>query len=326
MSQKERAMGRREFLRIATGTVVVGVAAGAEKKWGWVEDALGILTNLTVEGNVFQRKSIFERIVLEAVAYPSNENREVVVAWLKANLLEFYCRAKGWEMAATGVRHFLYGGGRPLDIGDLYKKSLLELEQPMEPGVFFGEKLVEKMEQLSQIPDVYQWTWGERIQRGTFLKGFQESEGTVPRPFSFKFTIGPESDDQAYFLNNHNVEMGGVLMKLEKGDDFDLARIRLQMVDLTDAYNWHSEVVHKRSLGGMVSGFLSRIGVDDGQERLRKILGEEMYTKFIGAELSFADEEMVLLRDKGWASEYEIGARFEMDREVDVRFPKQFTQ
>lgn len=118
---KSHTLSRRSFVGLAAGAALLAV------------DNLALGSFPDGEGSISQRRGVFTKIVSEIAKAKVTGDKEaietsekVLYLWTFCNTLELGARSQKLSLAADHMRHFLYGGGSPVDLSNRFGVYLKE--------------------------------------------------------------------------------------------------------------------------------------------------------------------------------------------------------
>lgn len=320
-------MSRREFLKRA-GTI--GLAAFLETQTGLFGDMF--LQNIdkffrdsgiTKEGNPVQFIAVLEDLLREFAKNPSQENLNLIGAWLKFNGAIHYGARANMELASQFTTHFLYGEGE-LDISEEFAhqvySALNELSDEKKEQIGFGEELSEH-------------------EVTVFLLQHLLSNAALP-PFAFHpddqsgpFALEQDSSDFTYFVGKPTEELIGRKIKLfavaysisprimnsmgqftviAEGEVVSVSDSTINLTNVSlqvkDRYDWSKNVEFGAST--TVASLIEEMGIE-------KLFEHEAFDDLKSQELEIMDWEGKLLVDKGFAHNFDIVGKFETLGELE---------
>lgn len=116
---KHGRLSRRDFLRFSA-------VAAFELYFGPVNQLIEWMGKQGGEGNAWQRGALLESLFRDVIANPNDENAAALHGFLGFTAAEYELTRQQNYLAASCVRHFLYGNGETLDISDSYKRIVSE--------------------------------------------------------------------------------------------------------------------------------------------------------------------------------------------------------
>ncbi len=322
-------MSRREFLKRA-GTVSLGA---------FIETQTGVLgdvflegldkffrdINLTKEGNPIQFLAILEDLLREYAKNPSQENMNLIGAWLKFNGAIHYGARANMELASQFVTHFLYGEG-DLDVTEQFSyqvgKSLEELSDEKKVKIGLPENLSnedatvfllqnilsnEALPPFAFHPDTESGPFAldQDSEKLTYLSG-QPSEEIVGKRIKI-FAV-------AYSVNPRLMNSMGQFTAVSEGRVISVEENGIQLEDVTlqikDKYDWSQGQEFGASTN--VASLIEEMGIE-------QLFAHEAFDDLKSQKLEIMDWEGKLLVDRGFSHNFDIIGSYDVPGDMELK-------
>lgn len=345
----KEALTRRDFLKLAglvVGGSVLELLLSPIKNIG----EFLIYINALPEGNPIQRLGIFNELNRRISFSPSNENKDLLVAWLKMNAAEYYFALKDKPLASQFIRHFLYGNSQAVDVSNSFVRGAIQSQEERarngnlnldeqwsshnkDPLVRFFERTVyrsftEDGEQDARILEP----------RGDSLK--QLSKGQIPESRFLKYRVYPTFDyaaeDIFHSLGRYTLVGSGTIKDQPSFDDISRQlRVILAPSKFTiiDRYDWRlgdSKRAAKWNVADVrlepyIFDFLKAIGVKEPVKTVHDLVGPERFNQLShvisNVKVGFSDEEGYLIERTNYGHPFDISGTINLSG-LELRIPQ----
>ena len=345
-----RGITRRDFLERTAGAAIMVTAGIATAVRGGAFVAEGVIPSPAfTEGSLLQRLVTFQELILLS---PTDENKDLLVAWLKLNAAEYYFVVKKCPLVSQMIQHFLYGKGGKVDISTPFQIAAIETQKQIEEERPSTKKAYEEYHSNNGDPLVRffetqinlnscDWTHqvGNRIlvPNGNALK--QLERGYIPPDNFLKIRIYPGytypyGEDIFYSLGQYTLVASGKINGnpvLPRGEYENRLTVRLKpvKVSITDHYDWIRDDVPKENLKGVVAPakmseflipFLKGIGVNEPVGKIKDLIGPERARQLMETMVTFSAQEGDLLVKRNYGYPFDITGTFNLP-EIELKIP-----
>jgi hypothetical protein len=319
-----KPINRREFLAIAglgLGSLASEYYLGPYRNlidWLKSQDAIS-------EGSPFQRAAQFEKILIYATK-PENQGiaAEVCRSWLGFNAAEYWAKVNHRPLTEKCIRHFLYGGDKPLVITNEYIKS------------FAKESFAFPNEQMGHSPAA---NIGVMIDEATFKRTNESAvrisnkeqllaqlESEQKPEFDATIVVLPAKDneDLKLSLNSHILGIHGQIVTAVRNADkenlsdhkpFWTITLYNPDIEIFDRYDWNPNAKNddgtplgkNRGVGDFAVAFLEQIGIANARSKIEKFFGKAFIQSLDREyQVGLTAREGALLARTGFGFEYDI--------------------
>lgn len=333
--EPKKKVTRRDFLTLVGALTGVAVANEVVKPIERISGIFGDFVESAGEGNVIQRKAVFDRITREIELDPTNHEKiEVLVSWLKFNGAEYYGSVSGEPTAALLVRHFLYGDGTTIDITDQYSQSWLDFYRLATTRKMMNEDPSPDLRPVVSSTEEALRLCTERSLTNRFLYGFEHdppisteitklSEGRV----RFGAVVGAYDDSPSrenpdiwralhYYtvsLEGRPVLTGPMVFDTSlstkpdgKLPDYYEVRMGEARFRLFDRYDFaDSRKTHMAYVSDVIKSAVVAMGWVD-EKRLVKLVGREQLSRIYDMPLTIGHGDGIRLVKHGYAKEFDV--------------------
>lgn len=316
-------LSRRALIAGTALTAVFAAAKPLERVLDWLSES-----GFTSEGNLLQRKMVFEQLCTNLSRNPSEDNKQLLVSWLKFNAAQLYAQSVGWKMTSKAMTHFLYGKGEIADLSE-------ELNEGFKQNGtnYFESVLISDIENLSGI-DIEKWPAHMKKLLEEFREFKQKKSESMDIEFQVRntalylFEDGDEVhlDDVLFsFCRADAKGKGRLILPNEGKDDYRKTVLELSDFLLEDRYDWHGPKLDRYQLRSVLFPVLRRFGVKDPEQYLEGLLGKETSNRLLDVPfVDFDHAEGELLVRNGVATVFNMRASFNVSKTLKINWPEQF--
>lgn len=340
---------RRDVLKLA------GLAVGGfilEQITSPIKNIDEFLTYISAlqEGNPLQRLGTFQELNRRILLSPTNENKDLLVAWLKMNVAEYYFAHEDKLLTSQFIRHFLYGNGQTVDISNSFVRAAIQSQEARERKGNFEEQwsshnqdpLVRFFERTVDQSFYTSGEQGARILEPSGDNLEQLSKGQIPESRFLKYRVYPgyEYTDPAMFspgdiyysLSRYTLVGSGTIKDQPSFDDKSRSlHVVLVPVKFTiiDRYDWTSDdtkrverlkVVNVR-VRPYIFDFMKTIGVKDPFKTVHDLVGPEKFNQLGDAKVHFSDKEGHLIERSNYGHPFDISGTINLSG-LELRIPQ----
>ncbi len=305
--RKEKDFGRRLFLKLAGATVALFVLFREIK---------------LPEGKPSQQVSQALRLILKLIREKpiDGERKDVLAAWLKFNGVAEWGDKKGYVLASSCVRHFLYGDGEDFNIDKLFTDSVLKFNRKGEKDKnivlawVFGDLITKKFESFQSDMSL------ENEQLPLSQEELEELiNSSQEKRVNFSFTTSSDSvnKDVYYSLNRFTLRVAGIAKaRLREDGQLEVVLTSVE-IQIYDEYDWLKGSLPVKTgayLGVEIDNFFYRVfGLTKTSENLRGILGDDRFDKlYFARPVVILDEEGELLVKYRLAKNFIVKANYSL--------------
>lgn len=313
-SSTQERNSRRDFIKTAglvTGNLVLQEAA---RKFGGNE------ISIPLEQTPVQTSEKFLGIMRRIVNDPSSENKALLESWIKLNVALNYFQVRGYELTSKALKHFLYGQGQSVDIGESYVLSMTKGYHPYDES---KDKASLRLQTFceDELQHLVGLTPNDCQTLNDLSKGIKPSRDKI----KLFYQASGGSADVYFSLHHYQLSVEGFIASSEYVDE-SLFYLNLTnpKFGLYDRYDWHPNQFTEFGVLDFTDRFLSSIGIRDGYGFLCRTLGmEKAYHLSRTDKLSFTDKEGVELQKNGIGIPFDMVGKFYLP-EVKLKISKMY--
>ncbi len=244
-----------------------------------------------------------------------NDKRNLIVAWIKFNLVAEWGDLNNYEFATRCVRHFLYGKG------DLLAADLFITSLHRHVG-FKGESPMDTMARIvgEEIQAIYTSSEADLPISVEEIRRCYESG--LPKKVDLRIVTaggGSMGPDFLYAMNRFTLKVSGdmtVEKVVKEGKTFMEVRIPRYNIGFNDVYDWLKGSLSETGprIGMVLDNFLYNVlGLEKGLTRLKTIIGEEIFSDFYNTRpITIKDGDGALLVAHDFAHSFRIKGGIEV--------------
>ena len=294
---------RRDFIKIAGAAAIFPV----------IDKAAGLLVDsgLLPEGDPLQRVVVFQKLEQRLLLSPTTENKDLLISWVKMNAVEAYARNAGWDLAADTMRHFLYGGGTPMDITNGFIRSV---EKSSERSLSRDERLANFL--TKSVAPLVQSKPKIITPEKIDLESYCLKNTKIPIEMICQMV--PMSPDIHFSLSWYGDKISGDASVSIVDNVYELA-FDMSEHTVFDTYDWGPRTMPSEYL---TSWFvLAKLGLDE--KRLTELVGEERTRELISHDLiTVGHQDPQLIEKLGYGKSFEEKGQFSINEPMTVLFPR----
>lgn len=342
-----KSMTRRDFLKLAAGgagSFVLEQITSPIKNAGEFLKYIGLLH----EGNPLQRLGTFQELNRRLLLSPSDENRNLLVGWLKLNAAEYYFALNESPLASQFIRHFLYGKGEVVDVSDSFQRAAIEAQEKLEKAGGRNEQWYTNNENpltrfFERVINTSFYGYGQQgskilVPEGETFERLKNGEAPKDKFIKIRTYPGYEIDslgkDIYYSLCRYTLVASGKINGSPVKPEGSGGRLTMDLkpakATIIDRYDWTSDDskkverinVVKGRMGDFIIPFLQRIGVNEPGKTIRDLIGSERALQLWTTEVGFRDTEGFLIESNKYGHPFDITGTIDLP-EMQLRIPFQ---
>lgn len=286
------------------------------------------------EGNFLQRTGTLGRLTTKLTTQPTPENNALFSAWLKMNAAEFWLQnEKGSILPATCIKHYLYGGGEPLDISALFADAAIRAQK-----IWLGGTQWIHSEHADGLSNFFEYTTNRAFHTyGSEGVQVKEAPSTVleNNKKRLRMILWPPYESRSFdiqtSIGRYTLVASGDISQTT--DDTDITSLEKVKVTINDVYDFITDdkkkvldqtTLAEENVGMATMEILRKIGINNPANLLLQSLGKDRFTQFINLKVGFNDKEGFLLAEQGFAKPYDITANFSLPEKLTLSIPDKF--